>query len=244
MSAADLSYGKTNPYTVSMPKRIKTQKFYESPQPNAKPLLLMCGLWGSVWQMRRLIRTLNNAGYDVTALAFTNKIITSGDPQLMIDLVDQVVDFADKLARENTQPVELVGVSFGALLALNIVRRLPAYKRGVLITGGDIAKIVHWFVPWKWRMPYSELANVWQELNMYSEPSELRGKHLLFVLHSKGRMIDPSDAIREIAKHRQAGNQVIVVERHRFGHIGTIVEETILRPARVLEHLGSVKQSK
>ncbi len=229
---------------MDMSKLIKAQKFYKSSQPHAKPLLLMCGLWGSIWQMRRLIKALNRAGYDVTALAFTNKIIISGDPRLMIDLVDEVVDFADNLARESAQPVELVGVSFGALLALNIVRRLPAYTRGVLVTGGDIAKIVHWFVPWKWRMPYRELASTWRRLNMYSEPAELRGKRLLFVLHDKGRMIDPSDAVHEISKHRRAGNEVIVIERHRFGHIGTIIEETILHPARVLEHLKHVQRPK
>jgi len=204
----------------------------------------MCGLWGSVWQMRRLIRTLNGAGYDVTALAFSNRIITSGDPQDMLQLVDEVVAFADDLQRNSKQPVELVGVSFGALLALNIVRRLPAYQRGVLVTGGDIAKIIQWFVPWKWKMPYAELADKWKQLNMYSEPQELLGKRLLFVLHHKGRMIDPNDAVEELRKHREAGNDVTVIKRDRFGHIGTIVEETILNPGRILQHLHTIGAGK
>jgi len=223
-----------------MSSLIKTQKLYKSSRPNAKPLLLMCGLWGSIWQLRRLIYTLNKAGYNVTALDFTSKIITSGNPKLMIDLVDEVIHFADRLEKDSKQPVELVGVSFGALLSLNIVRRLPAYQRGVLITGGDIAKIIQWFVPWKWRMPYAELAAEWQKLNMYSDPKELHDKQLLFVLHHKGRMIDPQDAIEELRKHREAGNRITVIERHRFGHIGTIIEETIVKPERILQYLEKV----
>ncbi len=223
-----------------MPSLIKTRKVYKSHHAGAKPLLLMCGLWGSIWQMRLLIRALNKAGYDVTALDFSSKIITSGNPQDMIQLVHEVVDFADNLQKTEKRPIELVGVSFGALLSLNIVRRLPAYKRSVLVTGGDIAKIIQWFVPWKWKMPYAELATEWKNLNMYSEPSELAGKELLFVLHHKGRMIDPGDAVTEIRKHTEAGNHITVIERQRFGHIGTIVEETIINPKRVLQHLRKV----
>jgi hypothetical protein len=129
-------------------------------------------------------------------------------------------------------------------MSLNILRRSPLFDTGVLITGGDIVKVAHNIYGAKvWPQSYDELAKTWQPVNIYSDPHQLVGKRILFVLPSKDRLIDPEDVRREMTRQVAAGNHLMRIERHSFGHIGTIIEETILFPGRVLRYIERVKSS-
>lgn len=208
----------------------------------SKPVLLLCGFGGSVWQTKRLVGVLQRNGYAVTTLDFPKEVLSKGDPQLLPKLIAEVVDFADKEAQRSAKPMLLVGISLGALITLNILRRSALFDRGVLITGGDIVKVAHGIYGRKvWPQSYPQLAKQWQHINMYSEPQELAGKRLIFVLPAKDDLIDTSDIYSEIKKHNAAGNHLKLVERHSFGHIGTIVEETIVFPRRVLTYIEQIR---
>jgi len=76
---------------------------------------------------------------------------------------------------------------------------------------------------------------------MYSDPAQLKDKRILFVLPSKDRLIDPADVHREVKTQNDAGNVLILVERHALGHVGTIIEETILFPRRILSYIDKVE---
>ncbi|HSX05646.1 MAG TPA: alpha/beta hydrolase [Candidatus Saccharimonadales bacterium] len=221
---------------------IRSKQFFPCHQPLPKQALLLAGFGGSIWQLRRLVRVLNKAGYDVTALDFPKSVLSSGDTTHLPQLVDEVVAFAEKQARASAEPTLLVGVSLGALFTLNILRRSNLFDEGVLITGGDIAKIAQKLYPSKWPQPYAQLAKAWQDINMYTLPAQLKNKRLLFVVHPSSKLIDVRDIRREAKMQQAAGNHLVLVERDRFDHIGTIIEETILRPKRVLTYIDQVKK--
>ena len=221
---------------------IKNLKYVPSRKPGARDALLLCGFGGSIWQTKRLINVLRRNGYHVTALDFPKKVLSKGDIELLPQLINEVVAFAETKAKEATKPVLLVGISLGALISLNIIRRSNLFNEGVLITGGDIAKIARSMYGGKvWPQSYKELAELWRPINMYTPPERLNGKRLLFVLPANDRLIDTSDIHGEIRLQRESGNHVILVTRRPFSHIGTIVEETILFPNRILSYIEQVK---
>ena len=221
---------------------ITNQKYFPSAQPTGRPVLLLCGFGGKIWQVKRLIKTLNKAGYDITALDFSKDVLSKGDPQLLLQLVNDVVAFAERQAKQVQKPILLVGVSLGALISLNILRRSNLFQTGVLITGGDIAKIAQKLYPKVWPQTYAELAKTWESVNMYTDPQLLTGKRSLFVLHDSNKLIDVGDVRAEITRQRQAGNDVALVERKTFDHVGTIIEETVLFPRRTLEYIEQIEQ--
>lgn len=221
----------------------KNVKSYKTRSSTPKEVLLLCGFGGSVWQTRRLVSVLQKAGYNVTALDFPKEVLSKGDPTLLPQLVDEVVAFANSQAKKFGKPILLVGISLGALIALNIIRRSESFTEGVLITGGDIAKIARSIYGAKvWPQSYRALANAWQNINMYTAPRDLVGKRLLFVLPARDDLIDTSDIYREVKAQANAGNHLVVVTRRSFGHIGTIIEETILFPKRVLAYIDQVME--
>ncbi len=191
--------------------------------------------------MRRMVKVLNKAGYDVTALDFPKKVLSSGDATLLPALADEVTEFARGFVSRGRAPL-LIGVSIGGLMALNVVRRVPEYKTAILITGGDIAKSAPKFYKRAWRQSYEELSEAWQSVNMYTDPATVRGKKLLFVLHRSSMVVDSDDVEEEIARQQQAGTDITLVRRKTFGHVGTIFEEAALYPNRLLDYIGILEK--
>lgn len=221
---------------------IKNVKTYPAKTPRQKHALVLCGFGGSIWQTKRLLRVLHKAGYDVTAMDFPEDVLSKGDPRLLLNLMDEVTAFAELEAKKVGKSILLVGISLGALVSLNILRRSKLFNKGVLVTGGDIVKVAQNIYGHKiWPQSYEELAGTWTSLNMYSDPVQLKNKRILFVLPSKDRLIDPTDVRQEVKVQNDAGNILMLVERHKVGHIGTIIEETILFPKRILGYVDRVE---
>ncbi len=203
---------------------------------------MLCGFGGSIWQTKRLLRLLHRTGYDVIAMDFSKEVLAKGDPMLLIRLMDEVTGLAESEARASKKPILLIGISLGALVSLNILRRSKLFNKGVLITGGDIVKVAQNIYGHKvWPQSYEELADMWQSANMYTKPDRLSGKRLCFVLPARDRLIDPEDVRHEVQAQVQAGNELVLIERHSLGHVGTIIEETILFPKRILSYIQKVE---
>ena len=64
---------------------------------------------------------------------------------------------------------------------------------------------------------------------------------MLFVLPSKDKLIDPAEVLSEINLQIEAGNTLELVERGLFGHVGTIIEETVLFPGRIKGYIAKVQ---
>jgi len=198
----------------------------------------MCGFGGAIWQTRRLTSTLNRAGYDVTALDFPKEVLSKGDPALLPTMINEVVTFVEDEAKKTDQKITLVGISLGSLLSLNIFRRSNLFDKAVMITGGNIVTVAqHIFGSKIWPQSHQKLSKLWEDINIFTDPSLLKGKHALFVLPARDRLIDTSEVLAEIDRQNAAGNRITLITRKSFGHYGTIIEETILFPKRTLRYL-------
>lgn len=221
---------------------IRNVKYIPSKKENAQPVILLCGFGGAIWQTRRLIAALTGAGYNVTALDFSKKVLSSGDPVLLPQLVDEVVTFVEKEADKHSGKVLLVGISLGSLLSLNIFRRSAKFDQAVMLTGGNIVTVAKNLYGDKiWPQSHEELSRLWQGVNIFTEPNLLKHKRALFVLPLKDTLIDTSEVLTEIARQKEAGNAVRLIKRGSFGHAGTIIEETILFPRRVLGYIDTLQ---
>jgi len=220
---------------------IKNVKQFPSRQQATGHVFLMCGFGGAIWQTKRLTLRLNRAGYDVTALDFSKQVLSSGDPSLLPQLVDEVVRLTEKEAKNVHGKTLLVGISLGSLLALNIFRRSKQFDTGILITGGNIVDVAQGlFGDAIWPHTHAQLSDLWKDVNIHTDPRLLVGKRMLFVLPSRDRLIDTSEVIDEIARQNLAGNEIQLVKRGLFGHVGTIIEETIFFPGRVIQYIERI----
>jgi len=220
---------------------INNTRHFPTKASEPRRVLLLCGFGGAIWQTRRLIGVLNRAGYDVTALDFPKRVLSEGDPTLLPQLVDEVVAFAETEAKKDGGEILLVGISLGALISLNILRRSVHFNKAVMITGGNIATVAQNIYGDSWPQSRAELSELWRSVNMFSEPDEWKNKRALFVLPARDRLIDTAEVIAEINKQTRAGNTITLVMRGSLGHVGTIIEETIIFPQRTLGYLRRVE---
>lgn len=222
---------------------INNSRHFPTKASTPRRILLLCGFGGAIWQTRRLVGVLNRAGYDVTALDFPKRVLSEGDPALLPELVNEVVAFAENEARKGEDEILLVGISLGALISLNILRRSAHFSKAVMITGGNIATVAQNIYGDSWPQSLAELSVLWKSVNMFSEPGEWQGKRALFVLPAKDKLIDTAEVIEEINKQTRAGNTITLIRRGSLGHVGTIIEETIIFPRRTLEYLRKLEDS-
>lgn len=54
-------------------------------------------------------------------------------------------------------------------------------------------------------------------------------------------LLRPGNVRQEVKVQNDAGNVLMLVERHKVGRIRTIIEETILFPKRLLDYTGKVE---
>jgi pimeloyl-ACP methyl ester carboxylesterase len=220
-------------------------KDYKPRHPNGKTILLLSPHSGKIWQARRLISVLQKAGYFIRAMDFSTEPLASGNPQLLPDLINEVHAQAVKLRQQAGNEITLIGFSLGGLVSLNILRRDKQFYRAVLITGGDIAKAVHrQDTKHNWHHPYDELAELWKDVNLYSDPADLKHTSLVMLISSKDELVLPEDVRAEAAKQTKAGVSYRLLESHTRGHTGTIVEEMILHPKRMLRYIDMLDAKK
>src|SRR3984957_2226432 len=201
---------------------ITSIKDFSSNRPHSKQILLICGFIGKIWQMKRLINLLNKNGYNVRAIDYTTDVLTKGNPQMFLDLVNEVHHEAIRLKKEVHQQILLIGMSMGALISYYIIRHDERFPKAMMITRGDMAKAVRRSQGRKtWPQNYKELANFWKAINLYSDPKKHKKFSGVMVLPIAGKLIDPDDVRNEIKIQNKAGNHVHLIERRFFGHIET-----------------------
>jgi len=225
-----------------MSKLIQNIRHFPTKSQPAKEAILLCGFGGAIWQTRRLTAVMNRAGYNVTALDFPKSVLSSGDSKALPNLVNEVVAFAEKAASKTDKEILLVGISLGSLLSLNIFRRSKRFKKAVMVTGGNIVTVAKNIYGDKiWPQNHAELSRLWRDINIHSDPRSLKGKRAIFILPTNDKLIDTTEVLGEIDKQNQAGNSIELVKRASYGHIGTIIEETILHPRRILSYIKELE---
>jgi alpha-beta hydrolase superfamily lysophospholipase len=221
---------------------IQNIKRFPTKKTPSKEAILLCGFGGAIWQTKRLTNKLNRAGYNVTALDFPKTVLSSGDPTLLPQMISEVVSHVEDQAKKADQKILLVGISLGSLLSLNIFRRSKLFDTAVMVTGGNIVTVAQNIYGRKvWPQSHTELSKLWETINIHTDPELLRNKRALFVLPSRDHLIDTSEVLTEIDRQTRAGNNIKLVTRGSFGHVGTIIEETILFPSRILKYIDQLE---
>jgi dienelactone hydrolase len=229
-------------YIVLYMSLIQNIKSFPARKQPAKPIILLCGFGGSIWQTKRVTIRLNRAGYNVTALDFSKKILDTGDPQLLLQLVVEVMEYVENEAKKTDEKILLIGISLGSLLVLNILRRSERFEIGIGITGGNIVTVAqNIYGQAIWPQSHEELSKLWEDVNIHTNPKRLTGKRILFVLPMKDKLVDTQEVLTEINLQTAAGNTMKLVKRHTFGHVGTIIEETIIFPHRLLSYIHHIE---
>ena len=217
-------------------------KYFPTKAQDPKEVILLCGFGGAIWQVRRLIAVLNRAGYNVKALDFSRDVLSDGNPTLLPKLVDEVTSFVETEGHKTDKKILLIGISLGSLLSLNIFRRSKRFDSAVMLTGGNIVTVAKNIYGDKvWPQSHEELSELWKDVNIFTEPKLLSRKRALFVLPSKDKLIDTSEVLIEIKRQVDAGNSVQLIKRDHFGHIGTIIEETVVFPKRIKNYINRLE---
>lgn len=206
--------------------------------PNGTLILLWCGFGGRIWQTKRLITALTRRGYTVRAYDFSSTILSGGNPQELIEVTDEMVAEAERQSSEWNGETILFGISLGALLSLNVLRRSNCIAKAVGITGGNIVTAAKNSAPKSWRQSDEELSELWKDVNMFTDPQLLKGKKMVFVLPLQDKFIDPEEVKRELQTQTAAGNAFFCIEKPSSGHIDAIFDETVLHPKRTLSYLA------
>lgn len=215
-------------------KYVTTVKDYGFDKPSPKYVLVICGHGGKVWQTKRLVRTLMRDGYAVKVVDHTADTLSTGDPSMLPGLIDEVYDLAVEFQENVKAPVLIIGFSLGGLIAMNIVRKDKRFDRAIFITGGDIAKaVLRLSSKDVWPQSYEELAKIWEPVNMYSQAGALDHASMVMIFPIKDQLVDIEDVRNEAKKHKR----FVLIEPRHFAHAGTVVDETILRPKRVLKYI-------
>ena len=220
-------------------KFIRSIKELEPVEPNGKSVVYMLGYGGRIWQAKRHIRILLNEGYQVITLDFID-ILKNHDPQDLISLMDEVSKYLkekDLISKETI----LLGVSLGGLVGYNLIRKHKELNKLLVITGGDMTHIPSKrALKNKWKITHSKLSQVWNQVNIYTEPSMMKNKHVVMLLPKRDRVINPSQVRHEIAKHTTANDFTLVSTNG--GHFRTIITETILLPKRSLKYIKQLER--
>lgn len=191
-------------------------------------------------QFKRLYKALHSAGYTVLAISYNDVVLESGDPHHLISLVDKITTLAEKSATYYDETI-LIGGSLGGLIVTNVLRRSALIDHAVVITGGDIAKVVKKYFAIAWSQPVGEISEALQEVNMYSKPHDLTGKTLLMVVAKSDTVADPHDVLQEATLQRTAGNDVRIIVKPWFDHKVRVILDMIIFPSRVLNYVKEVK---
>lgn len=196
---------------------------------SSKLACVIAGYGGRIQGYRSLIATLNARGFTVVAYEHSRTVLTSGNPQDLLDLVDGICrDFAVRAA--SYKKIICIGVSAGAGLCFALQRRMPAMQYGIYavagVPGSDaLASPLFYFVRKKFdRHGFSvaRLSNLWREIDV--SPDNPPQQHVAFVmvLGGRDRLVSYQKALATLQAWQAAGVPIKIIVRPHLGHLGAM----------------------
>lgn len=216
-----------------MSKKIVRGYFFESTAKQHRKELVCyaVGFTGRVSQFKYSIGKLNRRGYDVLAFEYDNDILLKGNPQLVLDAIEYIVDQTSDKA-EGYESVICMGVSLGAFIAFNVQRQLPLASIGAYATAGiAVSEGIFWmkaFEPVKDAFlkngfTQEKLAEVWQDVEIADKDPLLQDKSLVIVNGRVDRVVDHRKATVQMGRWKRDGVPVKMYKKQLMGHTMTIL---------------------
>lgn len=221
-------------------KHIRSISRVEPKSWNNKSILYMHGYGGFTWEAKRHLKLLQQKGFGILALDFTD-ILKGHSPTGLIELMDEVDELIQKEGLITNQTT-IIGISLGGLVGFNMIKRHKELTKLFIITGGDMTHIPRKkALATKWKLTCEELSAAWRDVNIYSPVGSIRNKHIVMLLPKRDKLIDPNEVIREIDKHSKHNNVELI--RTNGGHFRTIISETIIWPRKSLDIINKLVSS-
>lgn len=190
---------------------------------------VIAGYRGKIASYKKVIKILNNKGFSVIAYEHSPAVLSSGDPQTLLKLVEEIGnDFLHKST--NYKEVICVGASIGAGLCFAVQNKVPNVKYGVYAGAGvsppeNIFEAPLFYVVRKkfkksgFTKP--ELKKAWQDIDVV--PTKLIAQTpFVMALGKKDRIVKYDKALGTLKAWQHQGQHIKIITKPTLGHFGII----------------------
>lgn len=109
---------------------------YDSKQPAKNGLACyVVGYGGKIKSYSSAIKQLQVAGYDVRIYEYSKTVFTSGNPKVLLKIIDAITTEIDAMS-EKYKEVVCMGISLGSFIAFNVQKRIKKAHVGVYADAG------------------------------------------------------------------------------------------------------------
>lgn len=200
-------------------------KFY-SAGASTKLACVIAGYRGKIKSYATVVADLHQLGYDVVVYEHSATVLTEGDPQKLIDLVDGLrADFA-KLS-VNYEMAICTGASIGAGLCLALQTHFPIIKFGVYAGAGVSPPAAVFEAPLfyfvrrtfkKRGIDAPRLKSLWNNVDIIADTPMNHQSPFLIVLGKRDKIANYRKAIRTFDAWRLRGEPIKVITQPAMGH--------------------------
>jgi len=192
---------------------------------NLPTIYYMGGYGGRIRNYRPHIYSLVFSGYRVVAFEYDNSVLASGDPQTLIDTLNdaEAVIHED---RQNRVVAGLYGVSLGTWFSQNIMKDF-GIERGVYNSAVSNLVDAIWNNPNLKKekqscidtgISRSEHERHWQPYDMRLKQNKFAGKKLLVMNSGADQVVDINEVRRTVKDWRSHGSDVTFIEVYWLSH--------------------------
>lgn len=194
-----------------------------------KVACVITGYGGKIKNYQGVVQTLNNRGFTAIAYEHNLSVMTSGNPQDLLNLVGEICDdFAGKIAGH--KKIICIGASAGAGLCFALQRRIPTIQYGIYAVAGmsgkdALATPLFYFVRKKFNkhgFSTTRLNGLWREIDVSPDDPPQRSVAFVMVLGKRDRLISYEKALATLQAWQNAGVPIKIITKSNLGHLGTI----------------------
>lgn len=190
---------------------------------------VITGYGGKIKSYKSVIQTLNERGFTVIAYEHSPSVLTSGNPQDLLNLVDGICsDFTKKVA--GYKKIICIGASAGAGLCFALQRRFPTIQYGIYAVAGmsgrdALASPLFYFVRKRFSkrgFSMARLNSLWQEIDVSPNDPPQQRVAFVMVLGKRDVLVSYKKALATLQAWQNAGVPIKIITRPNLGHLGAI----------------------
>lgn len=194
----------------------------------------MTGYGMTIKRYGLLMRILAWSGYRVVAFEYDRSVLVSGEPRLMTEAIDAVIENVKNDMKSHTV-AGVYGISLGTMFAYNVMK-LDGVDKALFSAGGCPLLRAVWDVPadgparrnfLKNGYDRSSVQKLWKDYDITPNPRDLEGKELLLMV-SKDDQVIPYDFVSENIKVWQgSGGLFKILTTRRLSHPTVIIRNAL-----------------
>ena len=190
---------------------------------------VIAGYRGRITGYKKVIKILNSKGFSVIAYEHSPAVLTSGDPKMLLRLVEQICDdFLNKST--DYREVICIGASIGAGLCFAIQKKVPNVKYGIYAGAGvsppeNIFEAPLFYLVRKEfkksGFAETELKKAWQDIDIVPTKPTYQNSFVM-ALGKKDRIVKYDKALSTLKAWQNEGQHIKIIIKPKLGHFGII----------------------